>query len=162
MGKINADELEWSTLQKGAASFRRKQLGAAAGGEEIGCSLYELPGGRRSWPYHYHTGNEEALFVLEGAGTIRLDGEMHPLEEGDYVALPAGESGAHRVINDSEGPLRYLMASTMNEPEVLVYPDSDKVGAMAGAPPGGDDRTVEGYFRREDAVDYWAGEESDE
>ena len=161
MRKINADEIEWSTLERGETLFRRKRLAAAAGGEDVGCSLYELPAGRRSWPYHYHTANEEALFVLEGAGSIRLDGEMYSLEAGDYVALPADESGAHRVINDSEGPLRYLMVSTRDEPEVLVYPDSDKVGAMAGAPPGGDGRTVEGYFRRDDAVDYWAGEENE-
>jgi len=64
------------------------------------------------------------------------------------------------VINDSGRSLRYLAMSTMRDPEVLVYPDSDKVGAMAGAAPGGDgERDVDAYFRRDDAVDYWDGEE---
>ena len=159
MGKVNESDLEWSTLSGGETGLRRKKLAAAAGGEAVGCSLYELPAGDRSWPYHYHTGNEEALFVLDGEGALRLDGERVPLEAGDYVALPADERGAHRVVNDSEEPLRYLMVSTMTEPDVTVYPDSGKVGVFAGAPPGGEgERTVHGYYRREDAVDYWEGE----
>ena len=159
MGKVNESDLEWSTLSGGETGLRRKKLAAAAGGEAVGCSLYELPAGDRSWPYHYHTGNEEALFVLDGEGALRLDGERVPLEADDYVALPADERGAHRVVNDSEGTLRYLVVSTMNDPDVTVYPDSGKVGVFAGAPPGGEDeRTVNGYYRREDAVDYREGE----
>ncbi|PSQ40687.1 cupin [Halobacteriales archaeon SW_5_68_122] len=159
MSKVNEADLEWSTLSGGETGLRRKKLAAAADGEDVGCSLYELPAGDRSWPYHYHTGNEEALFVLDGEGVLRLDGERVPLEAGDYVALPADERGAHRVINDSEGTLRYLMISTMKEPDVMVYPDSGKVGVFAGAPPGGEgERTVHGYYRREDAVDYREGE----
>jgi uncharacterized cupin superfamily protein len=134
-------------------------LGEAAESEQLGCSLYELPSGHRSWPYHYHTANEEAIYVLEGAGTIRLDGETSGLEAGDYVTLPADESGGHRVINDSEGALRYLAISTMNDPDVAVYPDSEKVGVYVGAPPGGrDERTLEGYYGIDDDVDYWTGE----
>lgn len=160
MGTVNEADLEWTELERGETGFRRKQLGEAAGSEAIGASLYELPPGRRSWPYHYHEGNEEALYVLDGTGTVRLDGDTRPLEAGDYVALPAGEAGAHRVINDGETPLQYLMVSTMDDPDVTVYPDSGKVGVFAGSPPGGrDERTVEGYYPLDADVDYWAGEE---
>jgi len=156
MDPVNESSLDWERTEEGDAAFKRKRLAAAAGGEEVGCSLYELPPGGRSWPYHYHTGNEEALFVLDGAGALRLDGETHPLSNGDYVALPAGEDSAHRVVNDGDDPLRYLMLSTMTDPDVTVYPDSGKVGVFAGAPPGGTgERTVSGYFRPADAVDYW-------
>jgi uncharacterized cupin superfamily protein len=159
MAKVSADDLDWERTERDEAAFRRKRLAAAAGGEDVGCSLYELPPGRRSWPYHYHTGNEEALFVLAGAGSLRLDGETVPLEAGDYVALPAGEASAHRVVNDGDAPLRYLAVSTMRDPDVTVYPDSGTVGVFAGAPPGGEgERSVHGYFRPGDAVDYWSGE----
>jgi uncharacterized cupin superfamily protein len=160
MGKVNVDEMEWTTLEAGETFFKRKKLGDAGGGERIGCSLYEIPAGRRSWPYHYHTGNEEALFVLDGRGTLRLDDEAVSLEPGDYVAFPADERGAHRVVNDSEGALRYLMASTMDDPEVTVYPDSEKIGVFVGTAPGGEgERCLHEYYRTEDAVDYWTGEE---
>ncbi|EMA30582.1 cupin domain-containing protein [Halobiforma nitratireducens] len=162
MGKTNVSDLEWATLERGETQFRRKQLGAAAGGGELGCSLYELPAEARSWPYHYHTGNEEALFVLEGSATLRLGRETLSLEVGDYVTLPTGEDGAHRVVNDSTEQVRYLMLSTMREPDITVYPESEKIGVFAGSPPGGDDeRTVEGYFRRADEVEYWLDEETE-
>ena len=159
MGKVNESELAWSTLDGDDSGLRRKKLAAATDGEDLGCSLYELPAGDRSWPYHYHTANEEALYVLAGEGTLRLAGEEVPLEPGEYVALPADERGAHRVVNDGDAPLRYLVVSTMSEPDVTVYPDSGKVGVFVGAPPGGEgDRPLHGYFRREDGVDYWEGE----
>jgi uncharacterized cupin superfamily protein len=34
-----------------------------------------VPPGRRAWPYHYHLENEEAIYVLEGLGTLRIDEE---------------------------------------------------------------------------------------
>jgi uncharacterized cupin superfamily protein len=159
MGHVDEADLDWETTERGETAFRRKRLAAAADGEDVGCSLYELPPGAGSWPYHYHTGNEEALFVLAGAGTLRTESGTTSLSAGDYVALPCGPEGAHRVVNDGEEPLRYLAVSTMRDPDVTVYPDSDKVGVFAGAPPGGQgDRTVHGYFPRDADVDYWEGE----
>lgn len=156
---VNESEMEWTRRDEGGMDVRRKKLAAAAGGEEIGASLYELPPGEGSWPYHYHTGNEEAIYVLAGDGQIRLDGEERPLTAGDYVALPADERGAHRVVNDGDAVLRYLAVSTMRDPDVLVYPDSEKIGVFAGSAPGGEgDRDVSGFYRREDDVGYWEGE----
>jgi uncharacterized cupin superfamily protein len=161
MRPVNEREVPTEETRRGNTHFRRTRLSdAAADDPEIGCSRYELPPGGRSWPYHYHTGNAEAMYVLSGSGTLRLGGEEHPIEAGDFVPLPAGEDGCHRVVNDSGAPLRYLMVSTMDEPDVTVYPDSGKVGVFAGSPPGGtDERSVEGYFRLDDRVDYWTDEE---
>lgn len=159
MEPVNESELDWTEYEHGEAAFKRKQLGEAAGGDRLGCSLYELPAGRQSWPYHYHTANEEAIYVLSGSGTIKLSGETQSLREGDYVALPADESGGHRVINDSDASLRYLVVSTMNEPDVSVYSESNKLGVFAGAPPGSrDERSIHGYYTIDDDVDYWDGE----
>src|SRR4028119_131015 len=74
--------------------YRRKSLGSAAGGEKLGCSLYEVPPGRRAWPYHYHLANEEAVYVLEGLGTLRIGGEQVRISKGTYVALPARAQSA--------------------------------------------------------------------
>lgn len=160
MGKVNESDLDWETVERETAGWRRKRLANVAGGQELGCSLYELPPGKRSWPYHYHSANEEALYVLAGTGSLRLPDETVPIEAGDYVAFPADSRGAHRVHNDADEPLRYLMISTMVDPDVTVYPDSGKIGALAGAPPGGSgERPVGGFFRLDDAVDYWDGED---
>jgi len=158
---VNAEDLPWKDYSGGDAEFRRKQLSNAAseGDPGLGCSLYELPPGGKSWPYHYHEGNTEAMYVLEGQGQVRLPDGHRRIEAGTYLHFPEGEAGGHRVVNDSGEPLRYLALSTMSEPDVTVYPDSGKFGVYAGSPPGGrEERTVSGYYRREDDVDYW-GEE---
>ncbi|WP_049998169.1 cupin domain-containing protein [Halococcus sediminicola] len=162
--RIDETDVEWQDIGPDDTGFRRRQLGAAAGSEDIGCSLYELPAGERAWPYHYHTSNEEALYVLAGTGTLRVNDEERDLAPGTYVAFPTGEESAHRVVNDAEELLRYLVISTMDEPDVVGYPDADALGVYAGTPPGGDEneRVLSGFFREDDRLDFWedvAGEE---
>ena len=167
MEPINEADLSWATTERDETAFRRKKLAAAAGerrdGErqpELGCSLYELPAGKRSWPYHYHTGNAEAIYVLAGGGLLRVDDDEHRLAAGDYVAFPPSREGAHRIVNDGDETLRYLAMSTMRDPDVTVYPDSGKIGVFAGSAPGGEgERDVAGYYERDADVDYWEGED---
>jgi len=165
MEPVNEADIEWEASEHGETAFRRKKLAAAAAaqqtggdarGPDLGCSLYELPPGKRAWPYHYHTGNTEAFYLLSGTGQLRAADGEHPLEPGDYVTCPPGPDGAHRVVNDGDDPLRYLAFSTMQDPDVTVYPDSGKIGVFAGSPPGGEDeRDVSGYYKRDSDVPYW-------
>ena len=126
----------------------------------MGCSLYEVPPGRRAWPYHYHLANEEAIYVLEGSGMLRIGGQEIEVAQGDYVALPTGETGAHQILNNSNEVLRYLCFSTMVEPDIMVYPDSGKIGMFAGAAPGGPKakRTFSKFLRSDAEVGYFVGE----
>jgi uncharacterized cupin superfamily protein len=159
---VREEELPWTEQSHGQSyGLRRKQLGAAAGNRKLGCSLYEIFPGRKSFPYHYHCANEEAIYVLEGSGTLRIGGKEITISKGDYIALLNRPEGAHQVINTSDQPLRYLCFSTMIEPDVIVYPDSNKVGILVGSAPGGpkEQRTLNMFLRTEAKVDYWDGEE---
>jgi uncharacterized cupin superfamily protein len=159
---VSDGDLEWDEQSHGEKfGYRRKQLGSAAGGQKLGCSLYEVPPGCRAWPYHYHLANEEAIYVLGGSGTLRIGGEEVLVSEGDYVALPARAEPAHQLVNSSEAVLRYLCFSTMIEPDVMVYPDSGKVGVFGGAAPGGpkEVRTFSKFLRGDAEVGYYVGEE---
>ncbi|MGQ4556424.1 cupin domain-containing protein [Halobellus sp. GM3] len=160
MGRVNERELEWSETERGETRFRRKKLASETDAAALGASLYELPPESSSWPYHFHVGNEEAVYVLSGTGLLRTPEGESRVRPGDFCAFPADPDGAHRLHNDGEDPLRYLAVSTMRDPDVTVYPDSEKIGVYAGSPPGGEgsDRVVSGYYRRDDDVDYWEGE----
>ena len=140
--------------------LQRKKLGEAAGGRKLGCSLIDLPPGKMSWPFHCHLANEEAIFVLEGNGTLRIGDHEVGVGPGDYVAFPPGVETAHQMTNTSNAPLRYLCISTMIAPEVTLYPDSDKIGVLAGVAPGGppDPQALRCFLPRGAAVDYWEGE----
>ena len=162
---VHESDLPWSETRHGSrVAIRRKQLGAAAKGRKLGCSLIQLLPGKQSWRRHYHLANEEAIYVLAGTGRLRLGEDTLPVKAGDYVALPAGPGCAHQLFNDGTEPLRYLALSTMEEPDVCVYPDSKKVGVFAGAAPGGDKaaRTLLAYLPLSAEVDYWSGEETGE
>lgn len=159
---VSEEEMQWTEQFHGEKfGFRRKQLGIAAGGEKLGCSLYEVPSGCRAWPYHYHLANEEAVYVVEGSGTLRIGEEEIEIREGNYMAFPVGEKWAHQIVNTSDRVLRYLCFSTMTEPEVGFYPDSGKFVVFAGSAPGGpkEKRTLTKFLRADAEVGYWEGEE---
>lgn len=159
---INVDDVAPVTRGNGdkfEASF--KPIGAALESKMLGFNITVIPPGKRAFPYHAHRGNEEMFFILEGEGSVRIDGAVHRLRAGDFVSLPPGRDSAHQIINDSTAPLRYLAVSTMQQPEVVEYPDSGKYGLMAGSPGGGrtpTPDTIRHIARVKDGVDYWEGE----
>lgn len=157
---VNINNLDWQSSEHDDFTYQDKWLAVVTGGEKLGASLYKLMPGKKAFPYHYHYANEEAIFILEGSGTLRLNNKMISITQGDYIALPVGPDFAHQIINTSESQLVFLCFSTMNHPDVVEYPDSNKVGVTAGIAPGGDTEKVllKARFRKQDAVDYFDGE----
>jgi len=150
--KTSLAECDDQVNDQGPFAFRRKRLGAAAGAKGLGVSWFEIPPGKKAFPFHYHLANDEAVFVLEGEGVLRSGDTEVPLRAGDYIAFAPGPPG-HQILNRSQGPLRYLAMSTLREPEVAVYPDSKKVGLLARS------HGMMSVHRQGDAVDYYEGEE---
>ena len=81
--------------------------------------------------------------------TLRHDAVEKKLERCDVVVFPPGPDGAHKVTNRGDETVRVFMISTMVEPSVAVYPDSDKIGVWPG------DSRDNILVRRESVVDYW-------
>ena len=158
MVNVFADDWDVEQSQPGY-TWKRMRAGRRLGGEMLGASVYELPPGQGTWPYHLHHANEELLLVLEGAPTLRSPAGERELSPGDAVIFPRGPAGAHQVRNASGRPARILIVSTMVEPEIGEYPDSGKFGLFAGVAPGGvtDERTLEAFVPDE-RVDYFDGE----
>jgi uncharacterized cupin superfamily protein len=99
-------------------------------GASLGASVYEL--GPGNWvPFHFHHGSEELLVVLRGRPTLRTGARTRALTEGEAVHFPVGPDGAHGVSNETDEPVRYLMASTLVSPEVAEYPDLNQITAQA-------------------------------
>jgi uncharacterized cupin superfamily protein len=137
--------------------WRGTSVGRAAGSERLGASTYELPPGEATFPYHYHLANEELLVVLRGLPHIRTPQGWRQLEEGEVVAFPLGERGAHQLVNRTGESVLLLMISEMRSPEISVYPDSGKVGVREHAP-GSGRKGLRLNFLAPDAVEYWEGE----
>jgi uncharacterized cupin superfamily protein len=99
-------------------------------GPGLGASVYELGPGN-FLVYHFHHGSEELLFVLRGRPTLRTPEGERQLDEGEVVYFPLGPDGAHGMRNETDEPVRYLMASTRPSVEVVEYPDLKKLTAQA-------------------------------
>jgi uncharacterized cupin superfamily protein len=125
------------------------RLGPQIGAAKIGATIYELPPGQSTFPYHYEHGCEEWLLVVAGRPTLRHPGGEDELEPGDLVCFPEGPEGAHKVTNSTNETARLVILSTKASPAVAVYPDSDKIGVFT------EDEADDVMVRRESGVDYW-------
>ena len=70
-------------------AWKRRGLGRALGGELLGASLYELPPGQATRPYHWHWANEELLIVVAGkprAARRTASGTSRPVTSSSSVA----------------------------------------------------------------------------
>ena len=134
---------------------QRARLSRQAGAQRLGLSLWEVPAGEAAYPYHAHLTEEELVIVLAGSPSLRTPDGWRELEQGEVVSFPRGEHGAHQVVNRTEDTVRFLAFSPSGEPDVVLQPDSGKIGAFERRPDGGGLRAI---FRTADAVDYWEGE----
>jgi uncharacterized cupin superfamily protein len=134
---------------------RRARIGSELGTELIGASLWEVPPGEAAYPYHFHYSDEELVIVLSGRPSLRTPEGIRELEEGEALRFPLGEEGAHQILNRTEETATFLAISSHGRPDVVVYPDSDKIGLGERLPRGGGLRA---FFRRADGVDYFDGE----
>jgi len=103
-----------------------KRLVPGGRGHLLGATLYELDPGDFV-VYHAHHGSEELLIVLRGTPTLREPGGERVLVEGDAVHFTTGPAGAHGLRNDTDERVRYVMAGIRQSPEVVEYPDLNKV-----------------------------------
>ena len=132
---------------------RRAVIGPRLGGGELlGGTLYELPPGERTWPYHYELGCEEWLVVVSGRPTLRTPEGERDLEPGDVAVFPEGPAGAHKVSNRTDEPCRVLLLSSKSPLAIVHYPDSGKVGLWS------QDEGYQAMLRIEPKLDYWEGE----
>lgn len=133
----------------------RARIGRQAGSERIGASLFSVPPGEAAYPYHWHLGEEELIVVLEGTPLLRTAKGERRLLRGEVISFLRGPEGAHQVINDTEETVSFLAFSEQGDPDIVMYPDSGKLGAFERRPEGGG---LYKLFRLEDEVDYWEGE----
>jgi uncharacterized cupin superfamily protein len=135
---------------------QRARLGWQLATQRLGASIWEIEPGEAAYPYHYHLGEEELLVVLMGRPSVRRDGEWRELEPGEVLAFPRGKDGGHQLANWGDVSARFLAVSTSDTPDLVVYPDSGKIGACERL---SDRAGVWEIFRLADAVDYHDGEQ---
>ncbi|HWH54653.1 MAG TPA: cupin domain-containing protein [Gaiellaceae bacterium] len=132
---------------------RSVAIGKRLGASLLGASVYELPPGERTWPYHYETVSEEWLLVVSGRPTLRTPDGERELAPGDVAVFPQGPTGAHGIENRSDETARIVIFSSKGPLDVVHYPDTGKVGVWTA------DRGYIALTREQPDLDYWEVEE---
>jgi uncharacterized cupin superfamily protein len=105
----------------------KQALGDAAGLTQFGVNLLRLDPGVWSAQRHWHTREDEFIYVLEGAVNLITDAGEETLHAGDAAGFRAGEEDGHHLVNKSDAPALVLEVGTRTSNDVAHYPEADLV-----------------------------------
>lgn len=104
---------------------RKRALGDACGLTKFGVNLVSLAPGGRSALRHWHTLEDEFVYVLEGELVLVSDDGEQVLRAGMCAGYPAGRRDGHHLVNRSDEPARYLEVGNRIDGDNAFYPDDD-------------------------------------
>jgi uncharacterized cupin superfamily protein len=109
----------------------RQRLGTAGGLSDFGINLMHLPPGNWSSQRHWHSHEDEFVYVLEGE-LILLENEGETiLRAGDCAAFPKGSGNGHHMINRSSSVAVYLEVGSRQPDDLTTCSDIDMMSANA-------------------------------
>jgi uncharacterized cupin superfamily protein len=108
-----------------AATREKRALGDPAGLTQYGVNLVRLPPGGWSSQRHWHTHEDEFVYVLEGELTLVSEAGEETVRAGECAGFPAGAEDGHCFINRSDRDAVYLEVGTRDGEDAVHYPDID-------------------------------------
>lgn len=123
----------------------KRALGDPAGLTKIGINHTTLWPGAASSMRHWHTQEDELVYVLSGELVLITDGGEQPLRAGQCAGFPAGLENGHQLVNRGPVPAVYLEISNRDQSDSAHYPDVDLRWNAPEAP---------GIYTRKDGTPY--------
>lgn len=117
------------------AAREKRALGDAFGLTDYGVNLVTLPPGAWSAQRHWHSAEDEFVYVLEGTATLITDEGRAPIRAGQCAGFPKGEANGHHLVNETGQTVVYLEVGTRCAGDDVDYPDIDM--RIAGRGRGG-------------------------
>ncbi len=103
----------------------KRRLGEACGLTQVGVNLVTLGPGGQSALRHWHTLEDEFVYVLSGEVVLVTNGGEQVLSPGMCAGYPAGDKDAHHFVNRSRAPAIYLEIGNRTPGDTAFYPDDD-------------------------------------
>jgi len=116
-------------FDKVIAGREKHPLGDALGLKNYGVNLVRLKPGARSALRHWHTLQDEFIWVLEGEITLVTDAGEQVLTRGTAAGFPAGKEDGHCLINRTQRDALYLEVGDRTPGDLPKYPDDDFAAA---------------------------------
>lgn len=105
----------------------KQRLGEACGLTKMGVNLVTLPPGGQSALRHWHTLEDEFVYILSGEVVLVTEQGEQTLTAGMCAGYPAGTRDGHHFVNRSGAPARYLEVGNRIPGDNAFYPDDDLV-----------------------------------
>lgn len=109
----------------------RRRLGEAGGLRDFGVNLMTLPPGGWSSQRHWHSDEDEFVYLLEGEVKLVEDGGETLMRAGDCAAFPKGTGNGHQLINRSSAIAVYLEVGSRNPNDLTTCSDIDMISSNA-------------------------------
>jgi len=110
----------------------KRALGDALGLTRFGVNLVRLPPGAMSSVRHWHSHQDELIYVLSGEVVLVTNAGEQTLRPGQAAGFPAGRPDAHHMINRSAEDALYLEVGDRTSGDVSTYPDADLMAVHKG------------------------------
>ena len=107
------------------AGRHKRRLGDAAGLKNFGVNLTRLDPGAESSMRHWHSKQDEFIYVLEGEVTLVTDAGRQKIKPGMAAGFPAGKPDAHQLVNETKKPVLYLEIGDRTPGDGANYADVD-------------------------------------
>jgi uncharacterized cupin superfamily protein len=125
------------------AQRTRRRLGDAGGLVDFGVNLMTLPPGGWSSQRHWHSHEDEFVYVLDGELTLVEDDAETILVAGECAAFPKGTGNGHHLQNRSATPAVYIEVGSRDPNDLTTCSDIDMMSS-----------NVDGRFTRKDGTPY--------
>ncbi len=103
----------------------KRSLTAALGLTQFGVNVTELAPGASSALRHWHSHEDEFVFVLEGQPTLVTNAGEQLLQAGHCAGFPAGAADGHHLVNRTSQVVRVIEVGTRDDRDEANYPDVD-------------------------------------
>jgi len=107
------------------AGRHKRRLGDHAGMKNFGVNLTRLDPGVESSMRHWHTEQDEFIYVLEGEVTLVTDAGRQKLKAGMAAGFPAGKADGHQLVNETRRPAVYLEIGDRTPGDGATYSEAD-------------------------------------
>tara|TARA_R110002072_G_scaffold302876_1_gene489408 strand:+ start:2878 stop:3264 length:387 start_codon:yes stop_codon:yes gene_type:complete len=119
---VHEDDVPGRVWYKGTdRELTGRALSDVGSDAKIGFGILELAAGSNTGPAHYHSHEEEHLYVLDGNATLHLGSQTFALKKGSYVCFPAGQEIFHHLENNTDSAFRYIIIGERIEDDRVTH-----------------------------------------
>lgn len=121
----------------------RRKIGNLGGISDFGVNITMLPPNCWSSQRHWHTHEDEMIYIIEGEAVLVENDLETSLKAGDFAAFPKNSKNGHHLINKSDRPVIYIEIGSRNMNDVTYCSDIDMKSANS-----------DGIFTKNDGTPY--------